>query len=427
MTKKVDLVLKKVLENIELEKEKLLKIDFELEKFLRRVEKRISKLKIDAEFFVGGSYAKNSLIRRDKYDVDIFLRFDKKYVEKDFGKLSKKILRGIRGRTVVHGSRDYFKIKINSWLDFEIVPVRKVKNPRESKNITDLSYSHVKYINSKVKKKEIIRGIKLAKAFCYANRTYGAESYVHGFSGYALELLIYNFGSFEKFLRAMVKVKKEKLVIDVGKLYKNKKAVLIDMNASKLDSPVILVDPTFKSRNALAALSSETFEKFCIFAREFLNNPSYEFFKIKKVDYDELKKSASVGGKEFILIKTKTWKQKGDIAGTKLLKFFRHLNFEFSKYFEVNDSGFDYVGGKYGLNYFVLKPRKEIVFVGPLVKDSKNSEKFKLERSGVFVEKGRLFSKMKIDFKGREFFKKWVKKNRRKVKQMYVKGLKLVG
>lgn len=426
MTKKVDLVLRKVLESINPEKEKVLKIDFELKKFLKKVNSRISKLKIDAEIFVGGSYAKRSLIRKENYDVDLFLRFDKKYLEKDFRKLSRKILKGVRGRSVVHGSRDYYNVKINSWLDFEIVPVRKVKSPKESRNITDLSYSHVKYINSKVKKKEIVEGIKLAKAFCYATQTYGAESYVHGFSGYSLELLVYYFGSFEKFLRAMLKVKKEKLVIDVGKLYKNKKAVLIDMNSSKLDSPVILVDPTFKSRNALAALSSETFEKFCIFAREFLNNPSLEFFKIKKVDYGKLKKTASGKGNEFVLLKTKTNKQKGDIAGTKLLKFFRHLNFEFSKYFEVIDSGFDYVKQNYGLNYFILKKKKEIVFVGPLVKDLKNSEKFKLERKKVYVKKGRLFSKMKIDFNGKDFIKKWIKKNRRKVKQMYVKGMEVV-
>ena len=39
------------------------------------------------------------------------------------------------------------------------------KNPKEHENITDLSYLHVKYINRRVKKKNILDEIKIAKAF----------------------------------------------------------------------------------------------------------------------------------------------------------------------------------------------------------------------------------------------------------------------
>lgn len=48
--------------------------------------------------------------------------------------------------------------------------------------------------------------IKIAKAFCHATGCYGAESYIKGFSGYALELLIYHYKSFQSFVKAMTKV-----------------------------------------------------------------------------------------------------------------------------------------------------------------------------------------------------------------------------
>ena len=52
--------------------------------------------------------------------------------------------------TTIHGSRDYFQIKINDRIFFEVVPVKKVSNPKKAENITDLSYFHVKYIRQKV-------------------------------------------------------------------------------------------------------------------------------------------------------------------------------------------------------------------------------------------------------------------------------------
>jgi len=67
----------------------------------------------------------------------------------------------------------------------------------------------------------------------------------------------------------MAKIK-DKIVIDIEKHYKNKQAVLMDLNSSKLHSPIILIDPTYKERNALAALSSETFRKFQEVSLKFL-------------------------------------------------------------------------------------------------------------------------------------------------------------
>ncbi|MDP3966602.1 MAG: hypothetical protein Q8Q04_03660 [archaeon] len=422
MKRKLNSVLNEVLEEINPSEDELKVIRESLKKFESYLKKRIKKLKIDADLFVGGSFSKNTLIRKNFYDIDLFLRYGKKHAEKDFFKLSKKILRFVGGVSVIHGSRDYFRVKGNSFFLYEVVPVRRISRPSEAVNITDLSYLHSRYINRKIKNKKILDEIKLGKAFCHGTKTYGAETYVRGFSGYSIELLIYYFKSFERFLNVLSKNQDKKLIVDIEKFYK-REDVLIDMNGSKLDSPVILVDPTYKARNALAALSYETFKKFQVSARAFLKNPLADFFIPKKIDFQKVKSESQRRGFQFLRLKLKTKKDKGDIAGAKLLKFFNHLEKEFEKYFEVKIKDFEYIEGKAGEGYFVLSPRKEIVFKGPSVKDEKNSIRFKKEHANTYEKKGRFYAYKKVDFSSREFLRKWAKKNKMKIKEMSISGI----
>ncbi|NCN86667.1 hypothetical protein GW932_02450 [archaeon] len=423
---KINSVLKETLKEIIPSKETETYMSDEIKVFLEKINKRINKTKIKVEPFVGGSFAKKTLVKKGSYDVDLFLRFDKKYKEKDLTKLTKKLLKGIKKVSIVHGSRDYFQVNINPWFFIEVVPVIKVNNPKDSKNITDLSYSHVKYINKKIKSQKILDEIKLAKAFCSANETYGAESYVNGFSGYGIELLVYSYKSFEKFLKELSKKRKEKLIIDIEKDYKNSKEILFELNGSKLISPIILIDPTFKERNVLAALNEETFEKFKESAKAFLKRPSIGFFKKRQISLDELKENSKKEGNEFVLVLSKTKKQKGDIAGTKLLKFHKHLKKEIEKSFNVIDFGFKYGDKQEGKSYFIVKKKDYLLFSGPKEVDKNSVEKFKKEHNKTYLEKGRVFAKEKIEETIKSFMKKWTIKNKKKIKQMYVSKLKII-
>jgi len=424
MSKKQELVLQKVLEEVLPTKQETEFMQGKLSNFVSKITGRIKKLDIKAELFIGGSFAKNTVVKKDVYDVDMFLRFDSKHEEKDLTKLTKRILFWTRKVSRVHGSRDYFRVKVTPNFFFEIIPVRKIKNPKEAENITDLSYSHVNYINKKVKSKKLLNDMALAKAFCHATKTYGAESYVNGFSGYALELLIYHYGGFQKMLKELSKEHKQKRIIDIEKLYKKKQDIMMDLNGAKLSSPIILIDPTFKQRNATAALSDETFEKFQKAARSFLKNPSQGMFKIKPTNLEKIKEEAIKDKNEFILIKTKTKKQAGDIAGTKLLKFHKHLNYELEKFFEIKETGFNYSLEENGNSYFVLKKRKEIIFNGPETYDDKNIELFKKEHEKVFEKEGRFYAKEKFDLSAKEFLEKWSKKNKKKIREMYISKFK---
>jgi tRNA nucleotidyltransferase (CCA-adding enzyme) len=422
---KINSILQQALEKIEPPKEDLGIIKNSLKDFLEKTEKEIKKLKIDCEVFVGGSFAKNTMIKKDYYDADVFFRFNKKYKDEEISKLTEKILKDFVNVSVVHGSRNYFKIKISPDFFIEIIPVIKVKNSREARNITDLSYSHVKYIKRKIKSQKILNEIKLAKVFCYANHCYGAESYIKGFSGYGLELLVYYYKDFLKFVKAIARTK-DKIIIDIEKDYKNKQEILMDVNSSKLKSPIILIDPTYKQRNVLAALSDETFQRFQKVCTNFLENPSIECFEIQKTDLEKIKLKAKKQKCEFILLESKTDKQEGDIAGTKLLKFYNHLNEEISRFFEVKEKGFNYNGEKSARNFLVVKGKKEILFDGPNIKDKKNLVNFKKKHKNAFEKNKRIWAKEKINFDLKDFIKKWKIKNKKKIKEMSIEELMVV-
>jgi tRNA CCA-adding enzyme len=422
---KFDNVFREVLLNIEPEKEKIKFIESSLDDFLKKLNKNIESSKIKAEIFIGGSFAKKTVIKKDSYDVDVFVRFDKIYSDKNLSEILKKLLVGIKNISTIHGSRDYYQIRLSPDFFIEVIPVLKIKNSKDSQNITDLSYSHVKYINKKIKTKKLLDDIKLAKAFCHANNCYGAESYIGGFSGYSLELLVYYYKGFLKFLREVIK-SKDKIILDIEKYYKNKKFVLIDLNSSKLNSPIILIDPTYKERNALAALTDETFEKFKKVSQEFLKNPSTKFFEKQKVNLDEIKNNAKKNKFDFVLIEAKTDKQEGDIAGSKLLKFYKHLVSEIEKYFEIKNKGFNYNQKQSARFFFVAKPKKDILFNGPNINDKKNIGRFKLEHKKTFVKNKKIFAREEINFDLKKFISKMKLKDKKKIKEMYLSDLKIL-
>ncbi|MBM3228396.1 hypothetical protein FJZ20_00720 [Candidatus Pacearchaeota archaeon] len=422
--KKINLILFRALESISPSEEELKEIEIKLKKFLEQLKKRIRRLNISAEIFVGGSFAKGTVIKKEKYDIDIFLRFDKKYDKNLLSSLAEKIL-NFGDFKKIHGSRDYFRIAVSKNIIFEIIPVRKIKTPKEAENITDLSYFHVNFIKKKLKSKKILDEVRLAKAFCYSHKCYGAESYIRGFSGYGLEILVYYYGGFLNFIKNIAKADSGKIIIDVGKFYKNKNSILMDLNAAKLDSPIILIDPTYKHRNLLAALSEERFLKFQKACKNFLAKPDLDAFSIKEIDFENLKKNSRRKKQDFVLMEAETDKQEGDIAGSKLLKFYSLLSNEIKKYFEIKASEFEYRGEKTANFFFSVKSRREIILFGPFLKDKKNSTKFRKKHKKVFEKRARLYAKEKINFNLREFLNTWKKENKDCMIDMNILQLKV--
>ena len=424
MVNNVNSILKEVLLEIKPSEKEMKEIEGILKDYLQKVKTNLKKKKINADIFVGGSFAKKTMMKRDLYDIDIFIRFDKKYKNELLSDITEKVLSGVGTRaTRIHGSRDYFNIKVKENLLFEIVPVKKISKPGEAENVTDLSYSHVNYIRKKIKSEKILDEIRLAKAFCHANGAYGAESYINGFSGYGLELLVYHHKSFLKFLKSIIKVNKDKPVIDLEKHHKSKSRILMDLNEAKLKSPIVLVDPTYKQRNVLAALSEETFRNFQNVCKEFLRKPRREFFIPKTANIEKIRQDAKKRGLDFVAIEIKTEKQEGDIAGSKLLKFYKHLIVEAGKFFEIKEKGFEYIGKQTGIAFIVGKKKPFILIMGPEVHDKENSSRFRAKHRTISIKNGRVYAKETIqkDFTG--FLEQCKVKNIFKIREMGINGL----
>lgn len=426
-TKKINDIFEEVIKENRVPKDELLFIKNKVDEFLNDFKKVLSKNKVDAQIFVGGSYARETLIKKKLYDVDVFVRFDKKnYGEKDLTSVLEKLLKDFKEKTKVHGSRDYFKIKISDNFEIEVIPVIKISKPSEAGNITDLSYSHVNYIKKKMNEK-IKKEVILTKVFCQANNLYGAESYINGFSGYALELLIIKYKSFLNLIREVSKLKNgEKIFVDIEKYYKNKREIMMNLNESKLASPIILIDPTYKQRNALAALSNESFEIFRRESMKLISNPSKNFFNERKIDIEKIKEDSIKSKEDFVLYEIWTNKQEGDIAGSKLLKFYRHFCKEVEKFFDIKKKGFNY-NGKHASRFFISgKRKKEIIINGPKISDDKNVKIFQKEHKFTYTQKGKFYAKEVVNYDLNKFSINWIKNNSKKIKEMYIKDIKII-
>ncbi len=271
----------------------------------------LEKLKTlpDVTCVVGGSYQKETWLSGN-HDLDIFIQFPyKKYQHhsQTLATFIKKPLKKLfKSLTLVHGSRDYFQYQDDS-LTIEFIPILKISKANQAHNITDVSPMHSIWINQFNFKDDI----RLAKAFCKAQRVYGAESYIQGFSGYLIELLTLYYQGFENFIQAASQWK-PKVVLDVEHHLKNP---LQELNTSKIVSPLVVVDPVDPTRNVAAVVSDEKFNLFIQRAKAYLQKPSGSFFIVQPL---KIPAGATV-------LHLQPLEGKRDVVGSKLLKAYTYL------------------------------------------------------------------------------------------------------
>ncbi|MEM4638151.1 MAG: nucleotidyltransferase domain-containing protein, partial [Candidatus Woesearchaeota archaeon] len=210
--KKTDEKIKKIIAKVKLRLRPEKEIFLEVDKTVNKINEVIRKLKIEADCVKGGSIAKNTFLKND-CDIDLFVRFAFKYEDSKLSDMLYEILIEAFSNVKilrVHGSRDYFQFRMNKY-DYEIVPVIMLheSNLKDARNITDFSPLHVNWVSGKIKKNpELSDEIRVAKQFCKANNVYGAESYIRGFSGHILDIMIIYYGSFISMVKAFASIDK---------------------------------------------------------------------------------------------------------------------------------------------------------------------------------------------------------------------------
>ena len=270
---------------------------------------------------VVGSIAKDTHLRGDR-DIDIFLLFPKastreELVKKGLEYAKKAVKPGEKWR-IGYAEHPYLKAEIEG-SEVELVPCYKISDITERASSADRSPLHSRYVLEFLSE-EGCDEVRLLKAFLKRLGVYGAEVKVEGFSGYMCELLIIEFGSFEKLLRAASSwhgvpvLDPENHHPDAGKLHEKFP-----------QAALIMIDPVDPGRNVAASVSHTSLAKFMLAARAFLKNPREECFTMSAkppsaAELAKLKKRLDARGTAIIAMRLKAPDVVEDILWPQLKK-----------------------------------------------------------------------------------------------------------
>ncbi len=409
----------------------------EIEHFISSLRDYLDKEHVRAEVMLGGSAAKGTFTGSN-FDADVFVRFDyKRY--KDFSHelsdiLSKPLMDMTDGKARrVHGSRDYFDYKSpdNGKINFEIIPVLKIDHPSKALNITDCSPFHVFWMKDVLSRDEsLIKEIVATKLFMKAQGLYGAESYIKGFSGHVIDLLVSYYKSFSRLVKSASSWG-DRNVIDVAGHYSSTEKAIKKLDESKI-SPLIVIDPIQKERNAAAALSKEKKELFKKVCSSFLSSPKISFFRRRKFSLKRLKEER-IPGCEKVILKVDPLKKKKDIAGSKMLKFFERLCNEVSSNdFEIYDKGWEWPSRYAYIWIYVtkesvkaVKGSPKVIKMGPPISSKAHVSRFKEMHPDSYEHDGRLYAEVPRRFMTyNQIIRKTIKeaKQKKEIEEILVVG-----
>lgn len=229
---------------------------------VRVAEKVISAVKEAARphaevvgVFLGGSFAKDTWLAGD-VDIDVFVKIgtgvDEKRFEQVGLEVGREALRGYKpGKK--YAQHPYTEATVDGF-KVNVVPCYNVK-PGEWRSAADRSVHHVTFVRENFDDEARLQ-VRLLKRFMKAIGVYGAEIEKEGFSGYATEVLIHEYETFESTLGSFAL-----FVPDSEEEY------------------FTLFDPIDDKRDLGKAISRETVARMVVASRAFLEKPSVAFFK----------------------------------------------------------------------------------------------------------------------------------------------------
>ena len=335
-------------------------LDEKAQDIMHIIQDQLDRQQPAATCVLGGSVAKQTYLK-DNHDIDFFARFPASVPAGLLSELLEEALSEVVKQYHtklhrLHGSRDYFQFTVDD-ITIEVIPVIEIATAYDAQNVTDVSPLHVSWVAKHTAGDDYLCDeIRLAKQFCKAAGIYGAESYISGFSGHVLDILVIHYGSFLKLVSAAAAEWKDRAILDPENHLKDP---LQELNDAKVISPLVLVDPVDKNRNAAAALSKEVYDTFKTAAKTFLSTSNPErlrsFFEIKAVTRESIQEELAHlnrTGKHVALLYT--WQPlpgKKDIMGAKLLKAHTFLQ----RAFKEHDFSVVKQGWNFSFSYFLVK------------------------------------------------------------------------
>ena len=220
-----------------------------------------------------GSASRGTFVKGDK-DIDIFMQFPP---EMPLDELKIRgldaayaVVREFKGTAEEKYAEHPYLNAILEGFDVDLVPCYQVASTAEMKCAVDRTPFHARYLIPRIT--NLKEDVVLLKQFCKGGGVYGSDLMTGGFSGYLCELLILRYGGFREFMEAASKFRYGE-VIDLENYYVDKKEV-----RKLFTEPLIVIDPTDKTRNVAAALTPTRFSEFMELARDYCADPDERYF-----------------------------------------------------------------------------------------------------------------------------------------------------
>ena len=211
---------------------------------------------------LGGSYAKGTWLPRDT-DVDIFVKFKKSVPDELFRSESRNIgLNSMKNYnpTERYADHPYVEADVNGTA-VNVVPCYDVARG-EWNSAADRSPYHTRHMCENLTDR-MKNDVRLFKKFLKVRGIYGAQMAVRGFSGYAAEVLVLNFGGFEEVVRGMASAAR---------------GDTIGRTSKKFDTPISIIDPIDENRNLAAAISNRNMALLILWCRALISDPDSAIF-----------------------------------------------------------------------------------------------------------------------------------------------------
>lgn len=344
---------------------------------------KAEKLNLDVECKLVGSMAKKTSLK-SKADIDIFMTFPLDYSEenlKEYGLLlGEYCINEVGGKAEKRYASHPYMTGIIEGFEIDFVPCYRISNSSQLKSAVDRTILHTDYIQSHMTDRQADE-VLLLKKFMTSINTYGANYKVSGFSGYLCELLILEYGDFENTLQnaSNWRIHHEIDLENYG-------------TCKNFKDPLIAIDPTDKNRNVAAALTMQKFSEFIVASRNYLNNPSPDYFKDKTVNTtrDELIRKFKSRNTACLMLSFNVPELPTDVIYPQVNKTTKSLekisnshNFNvLNKKYYITDNNRAHIL----LEYEISELPNVKLHAGPLITDSHNSENFIKKYPNCFVK-----------------------------------------
>lgn len=220
-----------------------------------------------------GSVARGTWVRGDK-DIDIFMLFPPSLSREELQEKGLAAAYGVvemfKGSSEEKYAEHPYLNAVIDGFDVDLVPCYHVESTAEMKCAVDRTPFHTRYLLDRIG--NLRDDVLLLKQFAKGGGVYGSDHMTGGFSGYLCELLILAYGGFTELLQAASTFRYGE-IIDIEGFYPDKKTI-----RKLFSEPLIVIDPTDKTRNVAAALTPTRFSEFMELARDYCANPDPCYF-----------------------------------------------------------------------------------------------------------------------------------------------------